>query len=75
MVSAHNRYFAELQAKHPSVFCFATTLPWGRDRFLREFERAVKHDGLKHPPSHYLKMMYLESTCYHLPTARCAYES
>ena len=35
-VSAHNRYFAELQAKHPSVFCFATTVPWGGDRFLRE---------------------------------------
>jgi len=194
-VSAHNRYFAELQSKHPSVFCFATTVPWGGDRFLREFERAIKQDGLKgawvlsslpghypddedafpflnlandldvpvvihppsvgfgeerlniyrlassvgrpmdgalaiarlivkgilerlptlklvgthlgggicemigrmdyayelqdeayflgsyepmlikHPPSHYLKMMYLESTCYHLPAARCAYET
>ena len=30
---------------------------------------------IKHAPSHYLKMMYLESTCYHPPAARCAYET
>jgi aminocarboxymuconate-semialdehyde decarboxylase len=30
---------------------------------------------IKHPPSHYLKMMYLESTCYHAPAARCAVET
>jgi aminocarboxymuconate-semialdehyde decarboxylase len=30
---------------------------------------------IKHRPSHYLKMMYLESTCYHLPAARCALET
>src|SRR5215203_7200711 len=30
---------------------------------------------IKHPPSHYLKMMYLESTCYWAPAARCAFES
>ena len=30
---------------------------------------------IKHPPSHYLKMMYLESTCYHPPAARCAFET
>jgi predicted TIM-barrel fold metal-dependent hydrolase len=30
---------------------------------------------IKHPPSHYLKMMYLESTCYHAPAARCAQET
>jgi len=30
---------------------------------------------IKHPPSHYLKMMYLESTCYHPPVARCACET
>jgi predicted TIM-barrel fold metal-dependent hydrolase len=30
---------------------------------------------IEHPPSHYLKMMYLESTCYHLPAARCALET
>jgi len=30
---------------------------------------------IKHPPSHYLKMMYLESTCYHVPAARCALET
>jgi predicted TIM-barrel fold metal-dependent hydrolase len=30
---------------------------------------------IKHPPSHYLKMMYIESTCYWAPRARCALES
>jgi aminocarboxymuconate-semialdehyde decarboxylase len=30
---------------------------------------------IRHPPSHYLKMMYLESTCYHAPAARCAMET
>jgi aminocarboxymuconate-semialdehyde decarboxylase len=30
---------------------------------------------IRHPPSHYLKMMYLESTCYHAPAARCALET
>jgi aminocarboxymuconate-semialdehyde decarboxylase len=30
---------------------------------------------IKHPPSHYLKMMYLESTCYHVPAARCAMDT
>jgi aminocarboxymuconate-semialdehyde decarboxylase len=194
-VARQNRYFATLQEEHDSIYCFATTNPWGGDKFLREFERAIKEDGLKgawilsslpghypddedampffqlateldvpvvvhppsvafgeermniyrlassvgrpmdgalaiarlivrgiferfptlkivgthlgggicemigrmdyayrlqdeayflgpyepmlikHPPSHYLKMMYLESTCYHLPAARCALET
>jgi len=30
---------------------------------------------IKHQPSHYLKMMYLESTCYHAPAARCAMDT
>src|SRR5215469_2267137 len=30
---------------------------------------------IRHPPSHYLKMMYLESSCYHAPAARCAMET
>jgi aminocarboxymuconate-semialdehyde decarboxylase len=30
---------------------------------------------IKHAPSHYLRMMYLESTCYHVPAARCAVET
>jgi predicted TIM-barrel fold metal-dependent hydrolase len=30
---------------------------------------------IKYPPSHYLKMMYLESTCYHPPAARCGFET
>src|SRR5215471_4562586 len=39
--------------------------------FLGSYEPML----IKHPPSHYLKMMYLESTCYHLPAARCAMET
>jgi aminocarboxymuconate-semialdehyde decarboxylase len=30
---------------------------------------------IKHPTSHYLKMMYIESTCYWAPGARCALDS
>ena len=30
---------------------------------------------IKHEPLHYLKMMYLESTCYHPPGARCAIDT
>jgi predicted TIM-barrel fold metal-dependent hydrolase len=194
-VSAQNRYVAELQDKYDSIYGFASTVPYGGDKFLREFERAVHKDGLKgvwiisslqgqypdddeamaffelacaldvpvvihppsvgfgeerlniyrlassvgrpmdaalaisrlivkgifeklptlklvgthlgggicemigrmdyaynlgdeafflgkyepmmikHPPSHYLRMMYLESTCYHPPAARCAFET
>src|SRR5436190_21726861 len=39
--------------------------------FLGSYEPML----IKHPPSHYLKMMYLESTCYHVPAARCAVET
>src|SRR6516162_6988539 len=39
--------------------------------FLGSYEPML----IKHPPSHYLKMMYLESTCYHPPAARCAVET
>ena len=194
-VTRHNRYIASQQEKYESIYGFAATVPYGGDPFLREFERAVKEDGLKgawitsslqgnypdddealpffqlateldvpvvihppsvgfgeermrdyrlassigrpmdgalaiarlivrgifekfptlkvvgthlgggicemigrmdyayrlqdeayflgsyepmlikHPPSHYLKMMYLESTCYHPPAARCALET
>jgi aminocarboxymuconate-semialdehyde decarboxylase len=190
-----NRYIASLQDKHPSIYGMASAVPSGDDAFLREWERAVKQDGLKgawilsslpghypdddeclpffqlateldvpvvihppsvgfgeerlrdyrlassvgrpmdnalalarlivrgmfeklpalklvgthlgggicemigrmdyayrlqdeafflgsyepmlikHPPSHYLKMMYLESTCYHPPAARCAIDT
>ena len=30
---------------------------------------------IKHPPSHYLKKIYLESTSYHVPAARCPVET
>jgi aminocarboxymuconate-semialdehyde decarboxylase len=195
MVERHNRYMASQQDKHDSIYAMAGTNPYGDERFLREFERAVTQDGLKgawitsslggnypdddealpffhlaaaldvpvvihpplvgfgeermrdyrlassigrpmdnalalarlivrgifekvpglklvgthlgggicemigrmdyayrlqdeaaflgsytpmlikHPPSHYLKLMYLESTCYHAPAARCALET
>jgi predicted TIM-barrel fold metal-dependent hydrolase len=39
--------------------------------FLGSYEPMM----IKHPPSHYLRMMYLESTCYHVPAARCAFET
>jgi aminocarboxymuconate-semialdehyde decarboxylase len=39
--------------------------------FLGPYERML----IKHPPSYYLKMMYLESTCYHPPAARCAIDT
>ena len=39
--------------------------------FLGSYEPML----IKHPPSHYLKMMYLESTSYTVPGARCAFES
>ena len=44
---AQNRYVAELQDKYNSIYGFATTVPYGGDKFMREFERAVKQDGLK----------------------------
>jgi len=194
-IQRYNRYFAELQGKHDSIYAMACAVPYGGDEFHRELERAIKDDGLKgawitsslqgmypdddsalpffqlateldipvvvhppsvgfgeeklrdyrlassvgrpmdnalalsrlivrgifewfptlklvgshlaggicemigrmdyaynlgdevfflgsyepmmikHPPSHYLKMMYLESTCYHWPAARCAVET
>jgi len=30
---------------------------------------------IKHPPSHYLKMMYLDSVSYHVPAAQCAVDT
>jgi aminocarboxymuconate-semialdehyde decarboxylase len=42
-----NRFNAEMQAKHSSIVGMASTVPYGGDPFLREFERAVKQDGLK----------------------------
>jgi aminocarboxymuconate-semialdehyde decarboxylase len=46
-VEAQNRYIASLQERHDGIYGFATTVPYGGDKFLREFERAVKQDGLK----------------------------
>ncbi len=39
--------------------------------FLGSYEPML----IKHEPSHYLKMMYLESTCYTVAGARCAFET
>lgn len=39
--------------------------------FLGSYEPML----ISHPPSYYLKKMYLESTCYHAPAARCAVET
>jgi len=42
-----NRYNAECQAKYNNIVGMASTVPYGRDEFLKEFERAIKVDGLK----------------------------
>ena len=42
-----NRFNAAQQAKYPSIVGMASIVPYGGDPFLREFERAVKGDGLK----------------------------
>src|SRR3954470_20706089 len=43
-----NRYHAEQQSKHAGrIVGMASTVPYGGDEFLREFERAIKQDGLK----------------------------
>ena len=43
-----NRFNAECQNKyHGSIVGMASTVPYGGDEFLREFERAIKEDGLK----------------------------
>ena len=48
LCQAQNRYLAEQQSKyHGQVYGMASTVPYGGDEFLREFERAIKQDGLK----------------------------
>ena len=42
-----NRYIASLQDKYPTIYGIGTTIPHGDDAFLREWERAVKQDGLR----------------------------
>ncbi len=39
--------------------------------FLGEYEPML----IRHSPMHYLKMMYLDCTCYHAPAARCALDT
>ena len=43
----HNRYVAAVQEKFDSIYGIATIVPYGGAPMLREFERAVKEDGLK----------------------------
>src|SRR5262245_41066389 len=43
-----NRFNAGCQNKyHGAIVGMASTVPYGGDKFLREFERAIKEDGLK----------------------------
>jgi aminocarboxymuconate-semialdehyde decarboxylase len=42
-----NRFHAACQEKYPSIVGMASTVPYGGDEFLREFERAIRQDGLK----------------------------
>ena len=46
-VKRHNRFVADQQEKFDCIYGFAATVPYGDDRFHREFERAIKEDGLK----------------------------
>jgi aminocarboxymuconate-semialdehyde decarboxylase len=46
-VRKYNRYLADLQEKHASIYAIGTTVPYGGDPFLRELERAVKEDSIK----------------------------
>jgi aminocarboxymuconate-semialdehyde decarboxylase len=43
----HNRYIASLQNDYDSIYGIASIVPYGGAPMLREFERAVKEDGLK----------------------------
>jgi aminocarboxymuconate-semialdehyde decarboxylase len=45
--SRHNRYVAAVADKFDSIYGFATIVPYAGAPMLREFERAVKEDGLK----------------------------
>jgi aminocarboxymuconate-semialdehyde decarboxylase len=47
LVRRHNRYIASQTQKYDFIYGFASAVPFGGDPFLREFERAVKGDGLK----------------------------
>ncbi len=48
LCQAQNHFLAEQQSKyHGKIYGMASTVPYGGDPFLREFERAVKEDGLK----------------------------
>jgi aminocarboxymuconate-semialdehyde decarboxylase len=43
-----DEYSAEIAQKYPDkTICFATTVPGGGDRYLKELERAVKEYGLR----------------------------
>ena len=46
-IKRHNRFVAAQQEKYDSIYGFASAVPYGDDRFHREFERAIKEDGLK----------------------------
>ncbi len=47
-IEASNRYLAKCQDKHrDKVIGMATCIPGGGEAFLREFERAVKQDGMR----------------------------
>src|SRR3990172_8872281 len=46
-IRRHNRFVAAQQEKYDFIYGFATAVPYGDDRFHREFERAIKEDGLK----------------------------
>jgi len=46
-VRKQNRYFATIQEKYDDIYAIACAVPHGDDAFLREWERAIREDGLK----------------------------
>ena len=73
----------------PAVKIVATHLGGGITEVIGrlDYNYAFQSDGfyarpndtapmlISRPPSDYLKMLYLDSVCYHLPAAKCALET
>jgi hypothetical protein len=57
-----------------SVRC-SSSAPWGSPMTRRRPRGSYEPMLIKHSPLHYLKMVYLDTVCYHLPAARCIVET
>jgi aminocarboxymuconate-semialdehyde decarboxylase len=75
--------------KFPTLKVVATHLGGGISEIVGrlDYNYALQEEGfytrpkdteamlIAHPPSHYLKMIYLDSVCYHLPALKCGLET